>query len=139
MRSCWRQRLSLARGTSVAPRKRKQVPLPDLSSKVAQLEGIVQRQLAILELDQARCESADPREQPTGIERTAHVRRMHQCAQTLTSLGKLTGETMEITPAKLVQAPAFRRMLDVMAEALAPWPEALRACGTALKVLSETE
>lgn len=58
-------------------------------------------------------------------------------AQTLATLGRMTGETLEITDAKLVKLPAFRRVVDVMVRTLTPWPEAMHALGLALTKIAQ--
>ena len=60
---------------------------------------------------------------------------MASTAGTITLLGKLTGESREISEARIIRLPAFRRVVDRMKEALRPWPEAARAVGEALKEL----
>lgn len=64
---------------------------------------------------------------------------MASAASTLTLLGKLSGETQEISEQRILRLPAWRRIEDVIAAALDPWPEAMRAVGEALRAIGEAK
>ena len=55
--------------------------------------------------------------------------------QMLGEIGKLTGETQEISEERLLRLPAWRRIQETILLALRPWPEAARAVGKALEGL----
>lgn len=57
------------------------------------------------------------------------ARILSQTANTLSLLGKLTGETQIIDERKILKLPEWRRILERVAFALKPWPEAMRAIG----------
>lgn len=48
-------------------------------------------------------------------------------------LAKLTGESQQISEAKLLKLPQLRNIFDRLLAALEPWPEAMHAAGKALK------
>lgn len=58
-------------------------------------------------------------------------------AQTLTLLGKMTGETLVVTESRILRLPAWRRIEDQLVEILTPWPAAMRAVGDALAAMGE--
>lgn len=68
-------------------------------------------------LSDAEDPSLDPRER-AGIMRAA--------APTAQLLSKLLGQ-VDLTELQIVRAPAFQQVVERIATALAPWPEALRA------------
>lgn len=72
----------------------------------------------------------DPKQR---ITEAARVKALGGLVNAVAMLGRITGETLEITDAKLLKLPAFRRMQDVLVRALKPYPEAMRAAGAALQ------
>lgn len=48
-------------------------------------------------------------------------------------LAKLTGESQEMSEARLIRLPVMRRLVEQLLKALEPWPDAMRAAGEALK------
>lgn len=63
------------------------------------------------------------------------VQVIERCARALVSLGKVTGESTELTMAMVLASPIWRRIEDVFVAALEPWPEAARAIADALASL----
>jgi transcriptional regulator with XRE-family HTH domain len=51
----------------------------------------------------------------------------------LNQLGKITGETKDLTEAQIVKTPAWSRVCTELLKALTPWPEAMLAVGHALR------
>lgn len=51
----------------------------------------------------------------------------------LNALGKITGETKDLTEAQIVKTPAWSRVCTKLLKALAPWPEAVLAVGHTLR------
>lgn len=91
-------------------------------ARAERLQGMVDSLLAKLDADT----KATPLEK---------AKVMASTASTITLLGKLTGESQEISEARIVRLPAFRRIVEKMKEALRPHPDAARAVGEALKEL----
>lgn len=52
----------------------------------------------------------------------------------LRDLARLTGESQEISEAKLLKLPVLRKIVDDLVRALEPWPDAMRAAGEVLRV-----
>jgi hypothetical protein len=72
----------------------------------------------------------DPKERITEAQR---VKAIGALTNSIAMLGRITGETLEISDAKLLRLPAFRRIQEVLLQALKPHPEALRVAGEALQ------
>jgi transcriptional regulator with XRE-family HTH domain len=53
--------------------------------------------------------------------------------EALALLAKITGESQEMSEARLIRLPAMRRLVEQLLKALEPWPEAMRAAGEVLK------
>lgn len=70
---------------------------------------------------------------------TLHVRGkiIALASQTLANLGRLTGESLELSESKVLKLPHLRRIQDALREAIKPWPEAARAIGKALEKLND--
>jgi hypothetical protein len=67
------------------------------------------------------------------IEETeARVRCTERLAGIITQLGKITGAAMT-NERTILMSPAFRSLVDVMIDALAPWPDALHAVSAAME------
>lgn len=64
------------------------------------------------------------------------ARVLGMCGSTLAQAYKLTGEGLDMPESKLLQTPAFRRVLDTMTLALEPWPDAMRALAAALEKIA---
>jgi hypothetical protein len=75
--------------------------------------------------------AADPKATP--LER---ARVMASAAATLSLLGRLTGETQEISEHRIVRLPAWRRLVDRVLAALRPHPEALASVSEALETVT---
>lgn len=58
-------------------------------------------------------------------------------ARTLTTVAKITGAATDMPESKILKLPALRRVLDEILTALAPWPEAIRACAEAIARLEQ--
>jgi transcriptional regulator with XRE-family HTH domain len=54
-------------------------------------------------------------------------------------LAKLTGESQEMSEARLIRLPVMRRLVEQLLKALEPWPDAMRAAGEALKGSSSND
>jgi hypothetical protein len=67
------------------------------------------------------------------------LKLLDKAASTLSVIGKITGESQEISEARILRLPAWRRMKERMLEALRPYPEALKAVGQALKQIGGDE
>lgn len=48
-------------------------------------------------------------------------------AQSLMLLGRISGETSQMTEAAILKLPTFRRVMKDLLDALTPWPEAMKA------------
>lgn len=66
------------------------------------------------------------------------IRTMQRATPTIQGLGKLTGESQEVSEQKIIRLPAWRRIEETIAEALTPWPKAARAVAEALQKLEES-
>jgi transcriptional regulator with XRE-family HTH domain len=71
-------------------------------------------------------------EATTNDERAKVVARLANAELTI---GKITGEHLEMSEDRVVRLPAFRRALDHILESLRPYPEAAAACLDALREL----
>ena len=72
----------------------------------------------------------DPAAEPeTAAKRAARLERL---TRNMVALGKMTGAA-DLDETRIAASPPFRRMVDRLAEALAPWPEALAAAVAALE------
>jgi hypothetical protein len=58
---------------------------------------------------------------------------MRSATAMLVLLGKLTGDTLSLTEAKILRLPAWQRLKSRILGALRPWPDAIRAVGKALE------
>jgi hypothetical protein len=65
----------------------------------------------------------------TPAKRSARVERL---VRNVVMLGKMTGAA-DVDEPRVAASPAFRRMCDRLADALAPWPDALAAAIAALE------
>lgn len=61
------------------------------------------------------------------------IKSASNAANFLIRLGKITGETKDLTEAQLVKTPAWSRLCTELLKVLAPWPEAMLAVGHALR------
>lgn len=57
---------------------------------------------------------------------------LRSTTSTLQLLGKLTGDTVVLTEAKILRLPAWQSLKRKILDALRPWPEAIHAVGKAL-------
>lgn len=57
---------------------------------------------------------------------------LDQAARTLAVLGKLTGESGDVTIPTILASPHWRRLEDTIIAALEPWPDAARAVADAI-------
>lgn len=117
------------------PRKKVTKPVKIVRPKIpARTSPDAVRDLAGDMLDQIRRDMAavacDPVLTPD-MRAKAYARLAHSLA----SAAKFTGEAGDIPEAKLLKLPSMRRVLDTILAALAPWPDALRACAEALHQL----
>lgn len=61
---------------------------------------------------------------------------MASAASTLQTLRKLTGNDVgEVSEARILRAPAFKRVVEALIETLKPWPDALNAVSKCMKEL----
>lgn len=65
------------------------------------------------------------------------LRIMRSATDTLTALGKLTGETLDMPEEKILRLPAYRKLKAQILEALRPWPEAIHALAQYLGEVEE--
>ena len=61
------------------------------------------------------------------------LRGVRIAQSSLHQLGKITGETKDLTEAQIVKTPAWSRLCTELLKVLAPWPEAMLAVGHALR------
>jgi transcriptional regulator with XRE-family HTH domain len=80
--------------------------------------------------DQLQKLTTDPSVTP--YERSKLIEKL---AEALHSIGKLTGETLDMSEERLLRLPAWRRVKDAIFAALRPWPEAKVAVAEALEAL----
>jgi len=114
---------------ATAPRSAEPRPPPPAEgwtvlSRATRLRAILDRSIDQVESDPTL----------TALERSRLTR---QAAGMLVELGKLTGETTEVDERKIMRLPAWRRIEDVIAESLKPWPEAMATLARALDELAE--
>lgn len=92
------------------------------------------RDLAGTMLDQIRREMAAVSCDPV-LTPDMRAKTYARLAHSLASAAKFTGEAGDVPESKLLKLPAMRRVFDAVLAALAPWPDALRACADALDQL----
>lgn len=63
------------------------------------------------------------------------MQMIREASRTMASLGKITGETRDLSESQIVKTAAWARLCTKVMTALAPWPEALLAFGHALREL----
>lgn len=63
------------------------------------------------------------------------IKVIRGCTENLRLLGTITGESLEISEARILRLPALTRVQDALIRALTPWPEALQAAGEELQRL----
>lgn len=63
------------------------------------------------------------------------MQMIREASRTMASLGKITGETRDLSESQIVKTAAWSRLCTKVMTALAPWPEALLAFGHALRDL----
>jgi len=102
-------------------------PMATALDACEQLRAIVDAQIARLN---------DPKEARLLSERQ-RVQIASSAAQTLSMIGKISGETLQVPDGKLVRLPAFRRVTDVIVRTLTPWPDAMRAVGLVLTQIAQ--
>ena len=73
------------------------------------------------------------RVQAAGGEPEWILKQSRSATAILQYLGKLTGETQEMSEARIVRLPAWRRIQSAIEHALARWPEAMNAVGEELQ------
>lgn len=102
-------------------------------AKAARLDRLVRSMLDVIDQEQAKA-MVEGGEKPTVglIERFRLATDAHKL---LDKLGRLTGETQQISESRLLRLPAMRRILDRVTGALKPYPAALAAVGAALEQL----
>ena len=83
-------------------------------------------------VDELQEELDDENDESTPLER---AKVLSSCAATLKLIGTLTGETLEIGETRVLKLAAWRRIQEVIARVLTPWPDALRLVGEELKRL----
>lgn len=58
---------------------------------------------------------------------------LSQCATMLDKAARLTGASAGISPAKIIRSPGWNKIKIALADALEPWPDAMRAVADLLK------
>lgn len=112
--------------------------------------GVAKTKPAIAELLASDPRQKTPRQQAQDLQILVHdlltnlpndatplerAKVMSSAASTLTVLGKLTGEAQEISEARILRLPAWRRIAERILDALEPYPEAARTVAEALDEL----
>jgi hypothetical protein len=118
----------------VAPKARRKPPVKaapkpaagpeDVRDTASNMLAQIQRELAAV--------GCDPVLTPDG-----RAKVYDRLARTLTVVAKITGEATDMPESKILKLPALRRVLDEVLTALAPWPEAIRACAEAIARLEQ--
>lgn len=80
-----------------------------------------------------RDEVTQQNEEEYGPSLSDRAKILSQCATMLDKAGKLTGVSAEISIARIVRSPAWGKLAFKMIQALAPWPDAMRALADMLK------
>jgi transcriptional regulator with XRE-family HTH domain len=78
--------------------------------------------------------TATPDQRRLATEKLRAVRIAQGC---LNQLGKITGETKDLTEAQIVKTPAWSRVCTEIMKVLTPWPEAVLAVGHALRAFDQ--
>ena len=104
----------------------KPTPPPADAPLDASVGALATRLIAILSAELECLE----KERGTPLER---LRLGEKFASTLAQLAKMTGESAEISEAKILKTPAWKQFKGKLLEVLTPYPDAARAIGEALR------
>lgn len=80
----------------------------------------------------------DAADDGAGLDLQARVRVAERLAAMVATLGRLTGDAV-INERQILRSPAAREIENAIVEALAPWPDAMRAVGERLAALRDRD
>jgi len=82
----------------------------------------------------AQIERVETRKDLTEV---AIAKILASASTTVGVLGKITGQTRDVSERTIVASAAWQRIQNAMIKALSPWPEAMRAAGEQIQALGE--
>lgn len=106
-----------------------------LEQRAQLLLGLLDQQILDAQATPEPSEDDEDGEGMAGLAPMERSKVASSAAATLEKLGRITGEVLQISEARLLRTPAWRRIEGTIVTALQPYPEALQAVAVALQAL----